>query len=92
MYHGGNNPHSTIHTHDLDNPNTTLQESSFQPAGGSNPMPSITYDFFAPLGEMGQPRGHYHSMRRMHTFLQGFGEKVAETTTAWVSLMFAIGR
>jgi beta-galactosidase len=71
MYHGGNNPHSTIY-HDMDNPNTTLQESSFQPAGGANPMPSITYDFFAPLGEMGQPRPHYHSMRRMHTFLQGY--------------------
>ena len=43
MYHGGNNPHSTIH-HDMDNPNTTLQESSFQPAGKANPMPSISYE------------------------------------------------
>ena len=82
MYHGGNNPHSTIY-HDMDDPAHTLQESSFQPAGAANPMPSISYDFFAPLGEMGQPRGHYHSMRRMHTFLQGFGSKVAATTTHW---------
>lgn len=83
MYHGGNNPHSTVHLHDLDDPATTLQESSFQPAGAANPMPSITYDFFAPLGEMGQPRSHYHSMRRMHTFLQSFGPRVAATTTNW---------
>lgn len=82
MYHGGNNPHSTIH-HDLDDPKTTLQESSFQPAGAANPMPSITYDFFAPLGEMGQPRGHYHGMRRLHTFLGGYGAQVAATTTSW---------
>ena len=63
MYHGGNNPHSTIHN-DHDAPNTTLQESSFQPAGAANPMPSESYDFFAPLGEFGQPRRHYHQMRR----------------------------
>eukprot|EP01043_Picozoa_sp_COSAG02_P033225 COSAG02_NODE_2259_length_9330_cov_25.813455_7_plen_586_part_00 len=82
MYHGGNNPHSTIH-HDLDAPETTLQESSFQPAGAANPMPSITYDFFAPLGEMGQPRSHYHGMRRLHTFLAGYGAQMAATTTSW---------
>ena len=64
MYHGGNNPHSTMWTNDRDAPNTTLQESSFQPAGAPNPMPSESYDFFAPLGEFGQPRVHYHQMRR----------------------------
>lgn len=61
----------------------TVQESSFQPAGAANPMPSITYDFFAPLGEMGQPRSHYHGMRRLHTFLAGYGAQVAATTTSW---------
>jgi len=50
MYHGGNNPHSLVHSHNQDDPNTTLQESSFQPAGAANPMPSVSYDFFAPLG------------------------------------------
>ena len=28
------------------------------------------YDFFAPLGEFGQPRQHYHQMRRLHLLLQ----------------------
>jgi beta-galactosidase len=60
-----------------------LQESSFQPAGAQNPMPSITYDFFAPLGEFGQPRAHYHAMRRLHNTLRHFGPQVASTKTAW---------
>ncbi len=70
MYHGGNNPHSLLWNHDRDRPNTTLQESSFQPAGAANPMPSESYDFFAPLGEFGQPRQHYHQMRRLHLLIQ----------------------
>jgi beta-galactosidase len=79
MYHGGNNPHSLIHTDDRDAPETTMQESSFQPAGPANPMPSISYDFFAPLGEFGQPRQHYHMMRRLHVFLESWGEVMAST-------------
>ena len=86
MYHGGNNPHSTVHTHDMDDPKTTLQESSFQPAGAANPMPSITYDFFAPLGEFGQPRQHYHGMRRLHNTLRHFGAQVASTQTTCVRI------
>ena len=82
MYHGGNNPHSTVHTGDMDAPNTTLQESSFQPAGASNPMPSASYDFFAPLGEFGQPRQHYHQMRRLHNLLANFPD-LADTATHW---------
>ena len=77
MYHGGNNPHSTVHAKDRDAPNSTLQESSFQPAGAANPMPSESYDFFAPLGEFGQPRPHYHMMRRLHLLLDGWGAQVA---------------
>lgn len=77
---GGNNPHSTVWTHDRDAPNTTLQESSFQPAGAQNPMPSESYDFFAPLGEFGQPRRHYHQMRRLHNMIQGWGTLLASTS------------
>ena len=73
MYAGGNNPHSLVPRHDHyqphpqrfgDYPNETLQESSFElrTLGQPNPMPSESYDFFAPLGEFGQPRPHYHSM------------------------------
>ena len=81
MYHGGNNPHSTVH-HDRDDPATTLQESSFQPAGAQNPMPSESYDFFAPLGEFGQPRRHYHQMRRLHNMVKGWGPLIADSTTS----------
>ena len=76
MYHGGNNPHSLVYLDDA--PNTTLQESSFQPAGPQNGMPSESYDFFAPLGEFGQPRQHYHDMRRFHLFLETFGSWMTE--------------
>eukprot|EP01065_Artemidia_motanka_P007610 TRINITY_DN137_c2_g1_i1.p1 TRINITY_DN137_c2_g1~~TRINITY_DN137_c2_g1_i1.p1 ORF type:complete len:915 (+),score=325.46 TRINITY_DN137_c2_g1_i1:66-2747(+) len=73
MYHGGNNPHS-VHG---DAPEDTLQESSFQPAGAANPMPSLSYDFFAPLGEFGQPRRHYHQMRRLHLLVRDYGAEIA---------------
>jgi hypothetical protein len=78
MYHGGNNPHSVVHAGDA--PEQTLQESGFQPAGAQNPMPSISYDFFAPLGEFGQPRRHYHQMRLLHLLVQGWGRDLAATT------------
>ena len=69
MYHGGNNPASV--TRDF-SPETTLQESSFMPAGAQNPMNSMSYDFYAPLGEFGQPRLHYHQMRRLHLLQSDF--------------------
>ena len=79
MYHGGNNPHSLRYN---DDPNVTLQESSFQPAGAANPMTSIQYDFFAPIGQFGQTRVHYHQMRALHVFLLAYGGLVAEMTPA----------
>eukprot|EP01051_Picozoa_sp_SAG22_P018004 SAG22_NODE_2916_length_2107_cov_1.378984_2_plen_336_part_00 len=48
--------------------------------GAQNPMPSESYDFFAPLGEFGQPRRHYHQMRRLHNMVKGWGALLAETT------------
>lgn len=68
-----------IYTNNRDAPETTLQESSFQPAGAANPMPSISYDFFAPLGEFGQMRDHYHEMRRLHLFVESWGSVLAST-------------
>ena len=46
MYHGGNNP-APLGSGSVD-PARTLQESSFQPLGARNGMPSASYDFFAP--------------------------------------------
>jgi beta-galactosidase len=66
MYHGGTNP---------DGKRTTLHES--QETGYPNDLPVKSYDFQAPLGEFGQIRPHYHSLRRMHLFLRDFGARVA---------------
>ena len=44
-------------------------------------MPSSSYDFFAPLGEFGQIRPHYHKMRRLHLLLEAHGSDVASTAT-----------
>ena len=82
MYHGGNNPLSTKFPLGLrDNPKYTLQESSFQPAGPRNSMPSISYDFFAALGEFSQARPHFHMMRRLHLSLSknAWGDAIAST-------------
>ena len=40
-------------------------------------MPSMSYDFFAPLGEFGQVRPHYHKMRRLHHLLRTWGSVLA---------------
>ena len=42
-------------------------------------MPSVSYDFFAPLGEFGQPRPHFHSMRRLHHLALRHGAELAAT-------------
>lgn len=57
------------------------------PAGPENTMPSASYDYFSPLGEFGQPRRHYHQMRRLHIFLQSFGTLLADTVTAVPDIM-----
>ena len=53
------------------------QESSFQPAGAANTIPSESYDFFAPLGEFGQPRRHYHQMRLLHHTIEAYDDLLA---------------
>ena len=53
MYHGGTDPHGALFP---------MQELQGVGEGGANDMPCRTYDFHAPLGEGGQPRGHYHGI------------------------------
>lgn len=53
------------------------QESSFQPSGAANPMPSESYDFYAAIGEFGQPRQHFHQLRRHHLLLRDYGDLIA---------------
>lgn len=66
MYHGGSNPLGKF---------STLQES--QATGYWNDVPVISYDFQAAVGEYGQLREHYHSLRLLHLFLQDFGSLLA---------------
>jgi hypothetical protein len=66
MYHGGVNPEGKL---------STLHES--QATGYPNDLPVKSYDFQAPLGEYGQIRPQYHSLRRLHLFLQTWGPALA---------------
>ncbi|MBC8136150.1 MAG: beta-galactosidase [Fibrella sp.] len=70
MYHGGTNPEAKL---------TTLQES--QATNYWNDLPVKTYDFQAPLGEFGQVRPHYHSLRCLHQFLRDFGPALSTMPT-----------
>jgi len=67
MYHGGTDPIGPY----------TMQELQDFGEGGANDMPCRTYDFHAPLGEAGQPRDHYHYIRRLAF--------IASTTASWLA-------
>lgn len=67
MYHGGTNPKGE----------TYLNECQRTPMTNYNDMPVKSYDFQAPLGEFGQTNPHYYSLRRLHLFMQDFGEMLA---------------
>ncbi|KAH8060325.1 beta-galactosidase [Aureococcus anophagefferens] len=43
-----------------------------------NPTTSSSYDYFAPLGEFGQPRGHYHGLKALHLMLRAWGDVLAD--------------
>ncbi|MCC8451171.1 beta-galactosidase [Streptomyces sp. WAC04189] len=57
---------------DLKEPN---QES--HDTGYPNDLPTVTYDFQAPLGEYGQVRPAFHALRRQHLFLHAYGAELA---------------
>lgn len=69
MFHGGTNPEGK---------RTTLQES--QETGGPNDLPLATYDFQAPLGEFGQVRDSFRTLKSFHLFLRDFGSYLAPMT------------
>ncbi|MFE3826547.1 beta-galactosidase [Streptomyces sp. NPDC059092] len=58
---------------DLDLPN---QES--HATGYLNDLPSVSYDFQAPLGEFGQVRPSYHALRAQHLLIQDSGARLAD--------------
>ena len=67
MYHGGTNP-------DAD---SWMNEMQRTVATNYNDLPVKTYDFQAPLGEFGQTNPHYFALRKLHLFLQDYGEVLA---------------
>lgn len=67
MYHGGTNPEGVDY----------LNETQRTPATNYNDLPVKNYDFQAPLGEFGQKYPHYYTLRKLHLFLQDYGELLA---------------
>ena len=67
MYHGGTNPDGI----------TWLNEMQRTVATNYNDMPVKSYDFQAPLGEVGQKNPHYYMLRPLHLFMQDWGEVLA---------------
>ena len=68
MYHGGTNP---------DGKQTYLNEIQRTIATNYNDLPVKTYDFQAPLNEFGQRNPHYYMLRKLHLFMQDYGELLA---------------
>lgn len=68
MYHGGTNPDGELNT---------LNENQSCLLVNYNELPVKTYDFQAPLGEMGQPYGSYALLRRLHQMLADFGSELS---------------
>ncbi|ACB74649.1 beta-galactosidase [Opitutus terrae] len=73
MYHGGTNPEAKL---------TTLMESQATSLTNWNDLPEKNYDFQAPLGQYGQVRPQYHSLRRLHLFLHEWGDELAATSVS----------
>ena len=68
MYHGGSNAY---------NPKHTMAECQASATTAYNDLPHISYDFQAPLGEMGQLNTEaFHQTRWFHQFLSDWGEEL----------------
>ena len=70
MYHGGTNPDGL----------TYLNETQRTVATNYNDLPVKTYDFQAPLGEFGQRNPQYFMLRKLHLFMQDWGDVLAPMT------------
>lgn len=64
MYHGGTNPEGRL---------TTLMEEQGTATTNWNDMPVKNYDFQTALGQYGQPRPQFYSLRPLHLFLSFYG-------------------
>ncbi|WP_300877918.1 beta-galactosidase [uncultured Bacteroides sp.] len=68
MYHGGTNPDGKL---------TYLNELQKTIATNYSDLPVKTYEYQAPLGEFGQKNPHYYTLRKLHLFMNSFGETLA---------------
>lgn len=68
MYHGGTNPDGYLNS---------LNETQRNPGINYNDLPVKTYDFQAPIGEFGQLNPHYYLLRKVHLFMEDYGETLA---------------
>lgn len=68
MYHGGTNPDGKL---------GYLNEKQATPATNWNDLPVMTYDFQAPLNEFGLRNPHFYMLRKLHLFMQDYGEVLA---------------
>ncbi|MEU5642109.1 beta-galactosidase [Streptomyces milbemycinicus] len=57
---------------DLKEPNQESHETGYP-----NDLPTVSYDFQAPLGEYGQVRPVFHGLRLLHLFLRSHGSELA---------------
>ena len=81
MYHGGTNPY---------NPKHTMAETQATSVTNYNDMPHMSYDFQAPLGEMGQPNWTaWHESRLLHQFLADWGEELSQMDVDTLSEHYA---
>lgn len=72
MFHGGTDPHGVLNS---------TQEQQGVGESGANDMPCRTYDFSAPLGECGQPRPHFHGIRKLALAARAHASWLAHTST-----------
>jgi len=72
MYHGGTNPEGKL---------TTLMEEQATAITNWNDMPVKNYDFQTALGQYGQVRPQFFSLRPLHLFLRSYGESFARLGT-----------
>ena len=69
MYHGGTNPYCEQHS---------MGEMQNSAVTNYNDSPYMTYDFQAPLGEMGQMNPSFHYTRIFHQMLDCWGSELSD--------------
>lgn len=69
VFTGGSNPHGLL---------TSMEENKDE-TSYSNEYPDISYDFQAAIGEFGELAPSYHELKKVHYFLNAFGDRFAPT-------------